>query len=244
MKLKIISSSSSGNGYAIVGDNESLLIEAGVPFFSAEKAVHFKLKDCVGCLVSHEHGDHAGYIEEYAKYIPIYASAGTLRECGLSDNPNSNTLTPLKKAYQIGRFRVLAFPTQHDASEPIGFLIEHPDIGSLLFATDTYYLKYRFDKLSFVMIECNYDKGLLKQNVDTLEVHPKVAERVKRSHMSLDNCIKTLQVFDLSSVNCIVLLHLSRENSNSQKFRYEIAKATGKRVVVAEKGLEIDLWKS
>ena len=56
MLLKIISSGSSGNGYAIMNDNEILLIEAGVSVAEIKKAIDFKTSKIVGCLISHEHG--------------------------------------------------------------------------------------------------------------------------------------------------------------------------------------------
>ena len=51
MLLKIISSGSSGNGYAIMNDNEILLIEAGISVSDIKKAIDFKTSKIVDCLI-------------------------------------------------------------------------------------------------------------------------------------------------------------------------------------------------
>lgn len=54
--MKCMGSSSSGNGYAICSDNEILLLECGVREKDMLKAIDYKTKNVVGCLISHEHG--------------------------------------------------------------------------------------------------------------------------------------------------------------------------------------------
>ena len=39
-------------------------------------------------------------------------------------------------------------------------------MGLMLFATDTYYLKYNFEGLNHIFIECNYAKDILNNNVE------------------------------------------------------------------------------
>lgn len=52
---------------------------------------------------------------------------------------------------------MLPVKTEHDAKEPLGFLIySRTTREKLLFATDTYYIRYRFPGLTHIMIECNY----------------------------------------------------------------------------------------
>ena len=67
MKLKVIGSSSKGNGYALIADDEILLIEAGCKLIEVKKAIDWQIGKVVGCLVSHRHGDHAAHIKEYMK---------------------------------------------------------------------------------------------------------------------------------------------------------------------------------
>lgn len=145
------------------------------------------------------------------------------------------------KVQRIGNFSVLPFKTEHDAKEPCGFLVQLLDRSKLLFATDTYYLHYTFKGINHWLLECNYDEGILRKNVASGDVHPKVAKRVRKSHMSLSQCIDTLKANDLSQTREIILIHLSSQNSQRQYFIDEVSRATGKYVVAARKGLSIEL---
>lgn len=149
----------------------------------------------------------------------------------------------MMKERAIGEWFFRPFPTQHDCNEPCGFLIYHRETGWILFATDTYYLAYRFPGLSQVMIECNYEAGILSDNVNKGIVKPFVRDRTLASHMSLENCINTLQANSLKKVTNIVLLHLSGDNSDAEKFKNSVKMATAKRVFIATKGMTIDFNK-
>lgn len=72
MKLKVIGSSSKGNGYALIADDEILLIEAGCKLIEVKKAIDWQIGKVVGCLVSHRHGDHAAHIKEYMKTVSLF----------------------------------------------------------------------------------------------------------------------------------------------------------------------------
>lgn len=55
MILKCLGSSSKGNCYLLIGDSETLIIEAGIKFKEVKKALDFDLSNVVGCCISHEH---------------------------------------------------------------------------------------------------------------------------------------------------------------------------------------------
>lgn len=68
MRLKLINSGSSGNGYALILDDEILLIECGVSEKEMLKAIDYQTSKVAGCLLSHSHGDHANHIKGYMRY--------------------------------------------------------------------------------------------------------------------------------------------------------------------------------
>lgn len=220
MKLHVLGSSSSGNCYLFQSEKtgEVLAVEAGVKFNKAKKALDFNLNSIVGCIVSHEHGDHAKCVGDFINAcIPCYMSQGTKHALGFSSSYWAKGLLPFEQVV-INGFRVIPFPIQHDAAEPYGYLIRHEECGTVLFATDTYFLKYKFPGLNNVMLECNYSKEILDANFTAGHIDKKRYERTIKSHMSYDNCLLTLQANDLSQVCKIVLLHLSDNNSNVSKF--------------------------
>ena len=240
MKLTVLNSGSSANGYVLQHEGEAIVLECGCPLLSCEKAMFFRMSEVKAVLVTHEHKDHSRYIEDYSAYLPVYATAGTIRGCGAS--AERARLLVMSKPHRFGSFTVLPFPTEHDAEEPCGFLISHPACGKILFATDTYYLRYKFKGLSYIMLECNYEQHILDDNVAKLVIVPSVRSRVMRSHMSLKTCISTLKANDLSNVKGIILLHTSSNNGDKNLFRQEVEKATGKYVAVAERHLEMEFY--
>lgn len=241
MIIKILGSSSSSNCYLLQANNgETLLIECGVDFKEVKKALNFDLKGVVGCLVTHEHKDHSGYVQKVLEAgIDCYMSKGTKEVLELNHH-RAIILGEFQKI-SIGGYKVMTFDTKHDCRQPVGFLIHHKEMGLMLFATDTYYLKYNFEGLNHIFIECNYAKDILNNNVELGIINNKLKNRTLRSHFELENVKGFLKINDISSVRNICLLHLSDRNSDAERFRREIEELTGKNVVVADNGVEIDL---
>lgn len=244
MELKVLGSSSRGNCYLLDNGQDCLMIECGVSFKEVQKAVNFEISRISGCLISHEHGDHAKYVRKCLdSRIMMYTSYGTKKKLNLQDE---DRVFAMKESvqYDVGKFRILPFAVEHDAAEPFGFLIYHPECGTVLFATDTYYLRYSFYELNNILIECNYRQDILDANVDSGKIKPAMRARTMKSHCSYDMCRETLLANDLSKVNNIVLIHLSDGNANANEFKQGIIDATGKTVHIAEKGMTINFNKS
>lgn len=239
MKLKVLGSSSKGNSYILESESEVLVIEAGIKLSEVKKAIGFDVNKIVGCLITHEHGDHAAFVHDFTKSaIDVYCSRGT----AMCFNANYNHRlhgVPSGTALQIGEFKVLPFDVIHDAAEPFGFLINHPESGNILFLTDTFYSEFTFRDLNNIILEVNYDLAILEANIKAGKLNPSIRNRIVTSHMSLQTAKELLNANDLSRVNNIVLIHLSDGNSNTESFQREIEGATGKTVTVADSGTEI-----
>ena len=234
--VKVLASGSRGNGYLIKTDNSCLIIEAGVRLSDIKNDLNYDMSKICGCIITHEHKDHSGYINEYLQNgIRCYLSKGTKEALNIN-SPYLQEIYP-GNIFKVGEYKVLPFDTKHDCKEPVGYLINHRDFGNLIFATDTYYLPNRFRNLNNIMIECNYSKELL--DIDNITANRK--KRILSSHMSIDTCINTLKANDLSSVRNIMLLHLSNAHSNADEFKTIIEKETGIPVTIAEKGVAMGL---
>lgn len=239
MELKILGSSSSGNSYILETKDEALLIEAGINFMNVKKALNFQLKKVVGCLISHRHNDHAKHIRKIAEY-GIYTLA--LDDVIESKEVSGNRVKAISfgKGYKFGKFKVIPFPAHHDVP-CVGFLIDHPESGRIMFLTDSCECEYVFPKLNHILVECNYyDKKLIEniKNGNTIEYQ---RYRLQNSHMELSSCKEFLRNNDLSTVTNIVLLHLSNDNGDEPLFVSDIQKLTGKEVYAAKPGLNIEL---
>ncbi|WP_366927928.1 MBL fold metallo-hydrolase [Clostridium sp.] len=189
--------------------------------------------------------DHSKAIKDLlSNGIDVCTSMGTVRailkESEVLETHHRLHFIESEKQIKIGGFTILPFETQHDAAEPLGFLISHEDMGKLLFATDTYYIQYKFNGLKHILIEANYSKEILQNNIEN-GLNSSLAKRLFTSHFSLENVKEFLKASDLSKCESITLIHLSDENSNAAQFKNEIERLTGKPVYIAEKGLEIEL---
>jgi phosphoribosyl 1,2-cyclic phosphodiesterase len=138
-----------------------------------------------------------------------------------------------KQQFRICTWTILPFETQHDARDPLGFLLANQDGEKLLYATDTYFIRYRFQGLTHIMIETNYSMDILRANVEAGLVEPALKTRIMKSHFSLENVKKFLQANDLGKVQEIWLLHLSDGNSDADRFKREIQELTGRMVFIA-----------
>lgn len=237
MQHTVLNSGSTGNGYVLQNGTEALVLECGVPRQDCLAALGWRTSHVAGCLLTHEHGDHAKYVRDYARLMPVYTSHGTAEALG---QKNLHILEPLRTVH-LGGFSVRPIPAQHDAAEPFAYLIDHPGMGRLLFATDTYYLRYRIPHLNHLMVECNYSLPILNANIEAGLVPAALKERTLNSHMSLEHLKEMLAANDLTRVAQIVLIHLSARNADKSAFCREIIAATGKPTIAAVKGLQIEL---
>ena len=186
--------------------------------------------------------DHSKHLKQYLDLgINVYSNKSVINKFG-GEKYNFKAVEPLK-TFQVGSFKVMFFPAQHDV-ETYGMLIEHVECGKILFATDTYYIKYKFKGLNNLILETNYSKEIINRKVAEQGISSFLKDRVLRSHFSLENAIQFLNENDLSQVNTINLIHLSSSNSNAVEFQQKVAEATGKLVTVLEKGLSIDFNKN
>ncbi len=242
MKLKVLGSSSKGNCYILESPTGSLLIECGLPWKMIQKGLDFDLSNVVGVIISHEHKDHSRAVLDIIRAgIDVYASEGTQNSLGLRDTYRLNNVHSQQKC-RICDFIVLPFDTEHDATEPLGYLIQYRPTGEkLLFLTDSYYSKYTFKGLNYIMIEANYIKETLDANIAAGYVDERMKPRLLKSHFSLEHVIEFLQANDLSQCREIILLHLSDANSDSARMIREIKEATGITPKIATPGLEVDL---
>ena len=225
-------SGSRGNCYRITDGRTPLLLECGIPYKEIQKNLKFRVSEIAGCLVTHEHQDHCKAVRDLMKAgIDCYMSQGTTDT--LKVTGHRINIIKAKQQFRIGTWTILPFETQHDAQEPLAFLLANQDGEKLLYATDTYFIRYRFNGLNVIAVECNYSLDILKRNVEAGAVPKELKGRILKSHFSLENVKKFLLANDLSKVEAIFLLHLSDNNSDCERFKREIQELTGKMVFVA-----------
>lgn len=170
--------------------------------------------------------------------IPVFTAFET--QTALETITGERTIAiPPRRPRQIGSFTVTPFNVPHDTEiECYGYLIEHKEMGKLLFLTDLEYCKYDFSgmKVEHIMVEANYSMDLVDRN------EPNYEHRL-RGHMSLDTARNFIQTNDNPALRNVVLIHLSDKCGDPavfQKRAKEVLKYDTD-VYVAHKGLEVSL---
>ena len=245
MKLTVISSGSAGNGYVLEGRYSALLLECGVKPEAMMRLTSCQPSKVAGVLISHEHGDHAAYAGRYAALgMRLYASKGTIE--GLSKVGRGAGIVPVQAMhpFRVGDFFIRPFDVRHDAAEPLGYIIEHDELGRLLFVTDTNYCPYSFRDfaLDHIMVEANYDDRILDGNVANGVVEPSQAERTRRSHLSLRDACELVRANETAALKTVTLIHLSSRNADPREFVRRMEEtALFARVNCARVGMTIEL---
>lgn len=235
IEIQVIGSGSSGNCYLADFNGTKILIEAGLPFKKIQKALNYKVSEVEACLVTHEHLDHAKAVKDLINGgIDCYMTKGTAEAIGAK----GHRLNIFKKEESylwkiFNRFQVLPFDAVHDVTEPVNFYIQDVHTKeSLLFVTDTAYMKYKIPDVDVLMVECNYIKSILDKKVEDGILNVTLRNRIVRNHMSLETLLEALKVADLSKLKKIYVLHLSDSNSDENLILEAIQKATGVEVEV------------
>ncbi|MDQ0299678.1 phosphoribosyl 1,2-cyclic phosphodiesterase [Salibacterium salarium] len=231
IEITALASSSKGNCYHVTDGKTSLLLECGINFKEIQKKLDFQTSSIAGCLVTHEHADHCKSIKDVARAgINCYMSSGTAD--AIANKHHRIKTVEAKKQFTVGTWTILPFDVQHDVSEPYGFLLANEAGEKLLFATDTFYIKYRFNGVTHLLLECNYSLDILDENILNGSVPQVMRKRLMRSHMSLENFKEFIRANDLSKLEEIWMLHLSDSNSDEARFKREIQEQTGVPVYV------------
>lgn len=243
MILNCLGSSSKGNCYILNASDGALIVECGISLTKVKKALNWRLDGVCGCLVSHRHKDHSKYLPDFIKNgIRVLALDDIFSAHDIHQHTFCLTLEPMH-GYKVGGFKVLPFEISHDVP-CLGFVIEHKDMGKLLFVTDTMMFNYNIKNLNHILLEANYCDDVLQYNIDNGSMPKTMRSRLLQSHMELQTAADIISRTDLSDVREIIMLHLSDRNSDEDVIQRKITEVSGKPVYIAKPGLQLDLSKT
>lgn len=243
MRMTCLGSGSSGNCYLFEAADGVLMLEAGVRFIEVKKSLKFKISGIVGCLVTHEHKDHSKSIKDViGSGIRVLALDDVFQSQDIANRSFCKSILPMH-GYKVGGFKVFAFAVAHDVP-CVGFVIEHEEMGKLLFVTDTMMLEYRVPSLNHIMLEANYADDILQYNIEHGIVPFAMRDRLLHSHMELETAKGIIRANDMADVNEVILIHLSGNNSDAGRFEREISEVSGKPTYTATAGMTFDLSKT
>lgn len=242
MTLKCLGSSSRGNCYLLTdSDGKTLIVEVGVSIADIKRALHFDISGVIGCLITHRHKDHSKSLKDVLTWgVPVLALSDVFDSADIKNRVFCKEVEPMR-GYIVGNFKVLVLPASHDVP-CVGFIIEHPEMGKLLFVTDTMMVEWKLPKLDHIMIEANYSDDILRENISNGSVPGVLRSRLLHSHLELGTLKEVLRINDISNVKELILMHLSGTNSGGDmELIHEIEKSSGKPIYIAKSGFELKL---
>lgn len=216
--IKVISSSSAGNGYLLVSNHKTLLLELG-----CKPLEYYSLADgsIVGAVCSHKHDDHfnpSTVKSMLHRGVPVYIGEkvyeGVFDQIAASvpqgDIYGVKRLLTASKT-DVGGFIIQPFEVAHNVPN-YGFLIETPEKERIVFVTDAIECRYKFKNIHCIMVECNHDDETMLENLDRHEVGPSHPE----NHLGLSDCISFCKANVSAVTKQIILTHLSHQNINEE----------------------------
>ncbi len=237
MKLRIVGSKSTGNGYLLeAADGSQLIIEAGCPPRDFRKLAKMRTADVKAAIISHSHGDHAKYAKDFVR-----AGMDVRSTDDLCDRCTGVRALTAGETYGFGEFRVTPFVVEHDVP-CFGYLIFHKECGPILFATDCYNQHQVFKGIRHFLIEANYSDDRLMSAIADGTTPSSAADRIRLSHLSLEHCMEYLKMCEASaSAHTIMLIHLSSRHSDAGEFIMSVQRQTGVMTYAAGSGFELNL---
>ncbi|WP_296113037.1 MBL fold metallo-hydrolase [uncultured Anaerococcus sp.] len=239
MQIEVLGTGSSGNCYKVKMGRATLLLECGLPYKIIQKKLNFKVSDIDACLITHEHMDHAKAIKDLMKAgVDCYMTKGTAESLKVKGHRLHTFYKSPNRRWQynfklLRDVMILPFEAVHDVAEPVSFFIKTKDEKeSMVFVTDTAYMKYKIPACDVLMIECNYVKSVLDKQVEEEKINISLRNRIVKNHLSLESLVEALKVADLSRCKKIYLMHLSDSNSDEQLIKKTIQELTGVEVVI------------
>ena len=251
MIFKCAGTGSKGNSYALISDyGDILLIECGVKWSETMEMIDYQTSKVAGCVASHAHSDHLASYKDCLHYgIPIYTNDETAEHFEIISGEKMIG-KPEKIPFDVGSYRVIPFYLPHTTRDKdtgalipcpnFGYLVEHEEMGKLLYMTDMEYspLSFRNQRINHLVIEANYCEDLV-DNADANYRHR------LQGHCSLDTCKGIVEANKTPDLRTVTLIHLSDSAADPDRIKREIQEVAGKRVSVeiAEKGFQCKLSK-
>ena len=237
MKILPLASGSKGNCYLIDDGEAPLLLEAGLPAWQVKERLwkaSYSLSSTKACLISHSHKDHSRAAKDILKYgVDLVLTRETMETIDLF-SPHIIPIDPIYPPLHIGPWVIKAFATEHDTPGSVGYYLYNRTTQEIvLFATDTAYIRNRFQGLTHIMVECNYDPEILWEAFEVGKLDKPQGLRIMETHFGLENVLEFFKANDLSRLQEVWLLHLSERHIDPQKAKEQVQEVVGVPVYIA-----------
>ena len=213
MFFDIIASGSKGNATLVFVKNHLIMIDFGIPLKQVEEELskyNKNIKDVDLLLVTHDHADHYRGLK----------CISPKKQCALEGTlPGSlNTVLEVEVPIYLDDVKITPFRTNHDATNPCGYMIEEGN-EKLVYMTDTgCYLSSNTPLIknpTYLVIESNHDISMELKTNRPMELKQRILG--ERGHLcNEDSAFAALEIIG-DNTKEIILAHLSEEANTEEK---------------------------
>jgi phosphoribosyl 1,2-cyclic phosphodiesterase len=214
-------SGSSGNSIFVSSGKTNVLIDAGLPGKSIEKAlskIDVDITKIDALFVTHEHIDHIKGVGVISRRynIPVYANSLTWsamsKTIGKIKEENIKIIT--NKCVPIKDMDIISYKTSHDAASPCGYVLESSH-KKVCITTDLGYVTNDIEEIlkdaDVILLESNHDTEMLKFGPYPYTLKRRILSNV--GHLSNDDCGNTIVKISNDKYKSVILGHLSKTNN-------------------------------
>jgi phosphoribosyl 1,2-cyclic phosphodiesterase len=239
VRFASLGSGSEGNALLVEGSGPQpfrLLVDCGFALREVSQRMQRLGCDAAGLhaiLVTHEHGDHAGRVFDFAAAhgITVYLTYGSLAaleaEGKVIDGVRLSILTA-REPLAVEGVEVRPFTVPHDAREPVQFVLSDgaARLGVLTDAgIGTAHVVEMLSGLDALVLECNYDRDLLWNGGYPRWLKERIAGPF--GHLDNEDSARLLAALDRSRLKHVIAAHLSQQNNRPELARRALASALG-----------------
>ncbi|MFA7232115.1 MAG: MBL fold metallo-hydrolase [Victivallaceae bacterium] len=216
--ITALGSGSRGNAFVIHSPTGDILVDAG---FSRKDLLNRMEKTGVNpaaikaLLLTHEHDDHARGCRVFCDglNIPACASYHTSEYLQKKQKmPNTVMEFSPGTIFEVAGFQVSPFSVQHDAIDPVGFVITKSGV-KIGIATDLGTVNglalQRLRDCHILVLESNYDQNMLRNSNRQYYLQKRIMGR--HGHLNNTDAIDALPELISARTSAIFLVHVSSE---------------------------------
>jgi phosphoribosyl 1,2-cyclic phosphodiesterase len=236
LRFASIASGSGGNCLVADADGTCVLVDCGLNLRDVEKRLlrlGLMPSDIDGVLVTHEHGDHAHGVFNFAAAhnITVYLTYGTMLALKAEGRVTEGVRMVFingRQSEALGAMQVIPFTVPHDAREPVQFVLSDGDrrLGVLTdIGASTAHVEKMLSGLHALVLETNYDRDMLWNGGYPRWLKQRIAGPF--GHLDNEDSARLLAALDCSKLKHIIGAHLSESNNRPEIARAALARALG-----------------
>lgn len=231
MRFAVLGSGSQGNGTLIASGDTYILVDCGFSLRETERRLALlgvSATQLSAVLVTHEHADHVHGVGLLSRRygVPVYLSQGTLR--GLRKPVEARGFLACGQSLEIGALRVSAARVEHDALEPLQYVISDGQRRfGMLTDLGTYdgWLLDRYQDLDALLIESNHCRDMLARGHYPYFLKQRVGGNL--GHLNNHQAANLVAELGWQDLQHLVLAHLSSKNNLPHLARQQFVDTLG-----------------